>query len=667
MASSYKSLRCDCCAGTLEYNKQKKVWICRYCGNEVRREEEYDGLFTIKNVVKQTLLDLASGRLDNAVKNLTECEKIDSRYVGTCLARLAVGLFTVITPGACAPGEVKGIFGRLKRDYGALLELDSGISTGEEALYESFDGASDAFGVLYLTFDSLGDQVHRDFVEHMLDCGAVYSRSLNENLLNLFLKNGKTGLADQILGNVDNIDCRSALFRVLDGYEDGEAKRTHAAALAEKAGLQPDDRKQAERYLKESGDCPETKRTIYCAMARAGAPAAMDYVTEYVLAPAGDDEDAIREVLTAVCAQHPNDQELYYLLERILTQYGGSAAAVELEVLAEQGIFVVMPGKYVTAMLGRTELDTGEKLRLLELCHRFRTDARTDDAILAAYLCADYGGAEERMALLPALLGYVRTVSTAAMERYVLTCTTDGPQKPKVLELLLGKDLNMSFFRDLLKKYMQRCPDGQEVRREIIRLLSESGLQIDAGTLVQMACGATGETADATARMIEQSLQNGARLPDNALSTYLEQCGRQGCDPVLMGLLHTPGGRISAAALANYVLYSRDDPSVKVRNALVFAEQSGQPFGSTACQVTHLGGSVGCNLLQGYVLTATDDDSTADQLVRLMLQARTKLNPPVTVGGASVTFKKYATEHKSQLSPLTLRLCTENKVFSLFF
>ena len=666
MASSYKSLRCDCCAGALEYNKAKKVWVCKYCGNEVRREEAYDGLFTIKNVVRQTLLDLASGRLDGAVKNLTECEKIDARYVGTCIARLAVNFYTVITPGACAQGEVKSIFGRLKRDYAALQELDDGVSTEEEALYESFEGAGDAFGVLYLTFDSLGDTVHRDFVEQLLDCGTVYSRSLNDNLLNMFMKNGRTELADRVLGNVDNLDCKSALFRVLSGYEDGGAKRDHVKALAEKAGLQPDDRKQAEDYLKGSADSGETKRTVYCAMAAAGAPAAMDYVTEYVLTPAGEDEAAVREILTAVCTQHPNDQELYYLLERVLLQHSGTMAAAELETLAEQEIFIAMPGKYVSAMLTRTDLATDEKIRLLELCHCFRIDARTDDGVLSGYLCGG-GPAEERLPLIEALLGYVKTISTASLERYVLTCSADGPAKPKVLGLLLGLDLNMSFFRDLLKKYMQRCPDSDEVRSEIVRMLSDSGLQVEPAVLVQMACRADDGSVEDTARMIEKAIQSGVRMPNDALSTYLEQCGRGKCYGILMGLLHTPGGRISAEALNNYVLYNRDDPAVKARNALVFAEQSGQPFGSTACQVTHLGQTVRCNLLQGYVLTTTDDDGTADQLVAAMFQARAKLNPQINAGGVTLPFKKYATENKSRLSPLTLRLCTENKVFSLFF
>ena len=123
MASNYKSLKCDCCAGSLEYSKIKKVWICQYCGNEIRREEEYDGLYTIKNVVKQTLTDIAYGRLDAAQKNLAECEKIDSRYIGTMMARLAFQMYSLTTPGACPQGAVKSLIAQLNRGYEELISL----------------------------------------------------------------------------------------------------------------------------------------------------------------------------------------------------------------------------------------------------------------------------------------------------------------------------------------------------------------------------------------------------------------------------------------------------------------------------------------------------------------------------------------------------------------
>ena len=89
MGVSFVARKCTQCAGRLQYIKEKKLWKCLYCGAEIERQEQYDGLFTIKNVVRQCLLDTAFRRLDSAAKNLVECEKIDSRYVGTLIAKRA--------------------------------------------------------------------------------------------------------------------------------------------------------------------------------------------------------------------------------------------------------------------------------------------------------------------------------------------------------------------------------------------------------------------------------------------------------------------------------------------------------------------------------------------------------------------------------------------------
>ena len=103
MAVSYSAKKCDSCGGSLEYIKEKKVWRCRYCGQEIVREEQYDGLFTIKNVARQSIIDTAYRRMDQANKNLTECEKIDSHYIGTLIARICYRLIAVITPGVTPP------------------------------------------------------------------------------------------------------------------------------------------------------------------------------------------------------------------------------------------------------------------------------------------------------------------------------------------------------------------------------------------------------------------------------------------------------------------------------------------------------------------------------------------------------------------------------------
>ena len=120
MAVSFVARKCTQCAGKLQYIKEKKIWKCLYCGAEIEKQEQYDGLFTIKNVVRQSLLDTAYRRLDSAFKNLIECEKIDSRYVGTVIAKLAYDVTRVITPGACDQKDVKSIFAQLRKTYEQL-------------------------------------------------------------------------------------------------------------------------------------------------------------------------------------------------------------------------------------------------------------------------------------------------------------------------------------------------------------------------------------------------------------------------------------------------------------------------------------------------------------------------------------------------------------------
>lgn len=154
MAVSFVARKCTQCAGKLQYIKEKKIWKCLYCGAEIEKQEQYDGLFTIKNVVRQSLLDTAYRRLDSAFKNLIECEKIDSRYVGTVIAKLAYDVTRVITPGACDQKDVKSIFAQLRKTYEQLKSTGATISDDEEALYEFLE-EPDIFATLILVYDSL--------------------------------------------------------------------------------------------------------------------------------------------------------------------------------------------------------------------------------------------------------------------------------------------------------------------------------------------------------------------------------------------------------------------------------------------------------------------------------------------------------------------------------
>lgn len=666
MASNYKSLKCDCCAGSLEYSKIKKVWICQYCGNEIRREEEYDGLYTIKNVVKQTLVDIAYGHLDVAQKNLSECEKIDSRYIGTLMARLAFQMYTLITPGACPQGASKGLIGQLKRGYEEFVSLENGISTEEEALYEAFEDNADALGVLIVVFDSLGDTIHRDFQEHLLDASRVYSPALNDNLLRYAMKNKRIELIDGILDNADNLNCKNAMLSVLNTYEDSENKRKHLKRLIPKANLTFDDRRIFERYLQQSTDSLATKLCTYQCTVEAKVSPSMEHVINHLLIHMQNDCDKTKELVELICKTNPNDMELYYLVDRIFGEHGAKAALTEMEVLKTAGTFLSISARNIGIILNRTDWTVQEKCEFFDLIHHWKIDARTHDAVLAEYLNHNQDEPVNRVAILEKLVSYVTTISTVTLKQYVLSCTTDGADKLKVLELLLSLDLNMSFFRELLKEYMKQGIDKQEVKDLIVKRLMDEGMQVDGSTLVQMACNANEENMQETISFIQNMRQKGVRVSNDALSVYLEKVSGQAYHTSIINLLHISSSIITPAAINKYVLYGKDD-LVKTKNALIFAEQCSHPFGSTECTIQHLHNRIQCNLMQAYVLLTPDSATTMYSMMEAMKRSRTKLNPEIIVNGISMKYKKYIVEHKAQLSEQTLKICEENKVFSIFF
>ena len=321
MASKYISLRCPRCEGTLEYNEAKKVWICQYCGNEVRLEEGYDGLYTIKDLVRQVLVDIAYVRLDSAQKNLAECQKISASYIGTLIADLCLKIFTLTIPSACPSNQVNNIYGQIKQLYEQIQAVDPAISSEEKALYESFGDCGDAFGVLLLTFESLRAAAHAEFVLKFLDPAQVYSEYLNTNLLNYAIKKKRPDLADAVFANPDHLNCRKALFTLLKRYPDGEKKRTFIASLFARAQLQPADSKSFDAYLDKSDDSTLTKVLVYNHAAEKGMAPSISIVTSRILCNEDITQEQANDMLAAFRAAGPEDAELDELQEEIYRRF----------------------------------------------------------------------------------------------------------------------------------------------------------------------------------------------------------------------------------------------------------------------------------------------------------------------------------------------------------
>lgn len=308
MGVSFVARKCTQCAGRLQYIKEKKLWKCLYCGAEIERQEQYDGLFTIKNVVRQCLLDTAFRRLDSAAKNLVECEKIDSRYVGTLIAKITHEMISVITPGACSERDVRNLFAQLKKNYELLRGISPTVTEEEEVLYEFLE-EPDIFATLVLVYDSLNDSARRDYVLQMLDAKQVYSKDANGNLLTYALKNGRQDLADDVLSNTNNINVSMALSEVLQKYPDGDKKREHIADLIKTHALAHEDCAVIEKYLTSPCDSIDTKATVINAAVANGMDVSLEFVVRNILPVAGNENTL--SILDAYCSKKLVDDDVF--------------------------------------------------------------------------------------------------------------------------------------------------------------------------------------------------------------------------------------------------------------------------------------------------------------------------------------------------------------------
>jgi len=659
MAVSYVARKCTQCAGKLEYIKEKKTWKCLYCGAEIERTEQYDGLFTIKNVVRQVLLDVAYRRLDSAEKNLVECEKIDSRYIGTIIAKIACQMITAVTPGACPEAELRNLFLQLKRNYEALRAIDKQVTGDEEALYEFFDSA-DVYATLLLVYDSLNDAARRDYVAGMINAKEVYAKEPNKNLLSYALKNEKLDLIDDIMGNPDNVEPSFALGELLQKYPDNENKIKNIEGLLNSQTFKSEDKKAFEHYLAKSNDSLATKGKLTVSAYSANIKVGLEEIITHLLSKA--DSDTAEAVLRQVCSSRLNDEDVYKMIEFATAVKTAGVAVVVLNVLKETNQYVLMTSKHIIALLSQTDLSAGDKSAILNKMLEFNIDAKSKDAVINNYFCFNQDAAEIRSVIIPILLGTVTVIHTNTVERYVLTVNLDGQSKPSIVEQIFSLDLNMSFFHDLLSKYMNSSADTKEIKDKIVVLLLGKGLKIDPKAFIDYICYSTAPADDKVA-FVKKMLLNGTQLRGDTVNTYLETISSAQFSWELFALIISSASNISEKALSNYLLLCKDRDSLKVKNFISLAKQCRKNIADVRCDAVCAGQKVSGNLLSAYLLATPDSFEVTKEIADHLIRCKAKLNADIqSVGTGSVKLKKFVSANQNNLNPVSGQICAAYKI-----
>lgn len=667
MAVSYVNRKCASCGGRkFEYVQKSKTWTCLYCGTTTERQENYDGLFTIKNVIRQALEDISLRRMDSAEKNLVECEKIDSKYVGTLIVNLSYYMIKATLPGTSDPQTVRNYIAKIKRYHEQIQSEHPVITDEEEILYEFFE-SSNIYATLLLVFDALNDRKRCAYLEPLLAYPDIDSKETIKNLLSYSLKNQRLPMFDAAVKN-GNADLRFALSEIFSKYPDGERKASHISNLMERGAFSKEDKIQIEQYLIQSPDSMGTKYHTYCSVVKAGIKLTSSVIFETLLEKLTDMNQAI-SVMDQFCSTPLTDDDRYAFIEYCIHSSRPERAVMGLEILKKASHFVTIDSRHLVSLLSRKNLSAGTRLDILKKLYAFNVEYKQREAVVNHYLCFNQDDWATRNSLLPFLLETIKSVPTSSIENYLLKNSGDGSNKAQVIQQIMDKDINLSYFHDLLAKYLNSSIDQPTTKDEIVSILIRKGLTIDAKSFSDYICNSSENTQTKT-KYGAMLLANGSRLANDALNKYLMSLiGGQQFDPDLFALLLNDSQMLTENALRHYLLYCKDREIAKVRNFDTFSSKMATPYVASMCSIKHLGNSISCNLAQAYLLVTNDSYEVSHEIMKRMLAEKVKINAEMRIDSTGKTekLKKYVLANKDQLGTVTAALCDAFKVYSMLF
>lgn len=667
MAVNFIARKCAC-GGKLEFDPDKKIWVCKYCGTVVEREATFDrvqvdGIEGINDVVRQTLLDIANGNMENANRNLEDCERKNHKHVGTLIANISFSLANISF--ARTQDEARGSLDKVKIMARRLQSEFPVIAEEEINLYESFgDNASDIYANLIVVFDTLNDKSRVEYISSRLRPEEVFSGNANLNLLKISIKQKKYDVVEKIVGNENHIDKADVLKEIMDDYPDDDKKKDFIEKLLNQNVACVLSDKYFQDYFNKSQDSILTKNTVIRKLAdtqiRCNAEdvvkALYAQMTEYAVA---------KETFLALYETKVSDQETEAILAFCLAvNQSFDVLTAYLDALLEKQVFVALKAGTVITFLDSSDLDADKKITVLEKLFRFEIDGKALDTVYNYYLNNNQDTSETRVKIIGYLLKDAGSISTGTVSTYVVKTSIDGKEKINIVKQILETGINRTYLGDLLSDYLLDSTDEPSVKDIISAFLMESGFKMDSNALNQYIA-VSEEEPDVKLSKIKKLISNGTPVRADCLDSYILSLKKPedfSCEilKVLSGYRFVTGFQ----AYARYLLECQDIDK---------AGNSTKMINSMTCDlrlqnitVSHLDNEVSCNLLQAYVLCSKDRYDTAKVITEDFIRMKMKLNTEIIVNGMTMKFKKYVAGKKAELAPLTLQLCEENKMFSLF-
>lgn len=661
MAVSYVVQKCTSCAGTkFDYNKETKMWKCLYCGAVIERHEQADTMFTIKNVVRQAILDIAYKRMDNARNNLVECKKIDSGYVGTIIADIAYEM-NMIVNGGISKSEQQNYFSMLKKNYSLLRSRGDTPDEEEISLYDFFD-SSEVVGVLILVFDSLNASDRRETLLKYFNANEVYSRSLNSNLINYAIKSGNFDMFNQIIRNSDNIDVKAVLKTLLSKSPDDEKKAENAVFLIKKdPEISEEDKKIFEKYMNDSPDSAETKCRIATALCATQARPSVECLMTNIITR-NVDPQLIYELMAELIRNNLLDTEIFTIMDFSVVSCGYEVCMQNINMLLESDNFVSLNSDHFSALLNRDDLTLENKKDIVEAMMKFEVSDKVRYRFISEYLCEIYDIPDNRLSMINFLLSLTNDLSTNTVEKYIINCSMDKENKPEIVKSLFSLNLNRSYFNHTLSNYISGNSDSFDVQKEVIYQLLQAGLRINANACTTMIC-MTAIPPEQRVEMLRLAKSSGVSY-DDVTDMYISVVHPTQFEPAIFGELMQGVTHISNNGFVRYVLHMPDLPAAKVGSIGKMMTICYSKPNMINCSIMVGSDKIICNLIQAYILTTNDTGELALGVLDALGGNKSTVGADIDVSGVRYKFKKYVTIKlkTGELGNLTKALCSQCRV-----
>ena len=667
MAISFVARKCAC-GGKLEFDSHKKIWICKYCGTVVEREATFDkikvdGIEGISDVVRQTLMDIANKKMESAGRNLEDCERKNHKHIGTLIANLSFNLESISF--AKSQEEARVSLDKVKIYAKRLNDEFPVIAEDEINLYEAFgESVSDIYANLLVVFDTLNDKSRVEYISSKLRANEVFSEHANKNLLRIVMKQGKYEIAEEIVNNINHIDKKITLQDILDQYPDNGKKGVLVDKLFDANIANELTKKYFENYFLSSQDSILLKNSLIRRLAETEVRCNAESIVKAVY-PQMLDYASAKDTFLAIYDAKINDQETESLFVFCLMVNKSYEVLVAfLDALIEKEVFVSLNSRSVISFLDSSTLALKDRVNVLNKMLQFDIDEKALDAMYHYYLNNNGDALDTRMEIISVLLKDGCTISTGTVKHYVIKTNLDKENKIVITKKIFETGFNKTYVGDLLSDYLLYSNDDEPVKETLTEYLIETGFKVGSNVLTRYISDSEDEIS-VKINKIKKLIQNGTQVKADCLENYiLSLKDVEDFSVELFDLLTDYSFTFGLQAYSKYLLSCKDIDKVRHNNMILNVLNCDLKTQSTA--VTHNGKNIVCNLLQGYILCVNENHDNAKAIINDLIGRRVKLNTEISVNGVKTKFKKYVAGVKAELAPLTLQLCEENKMFSLF-